>query len=413
VLAVRWTGQEATNEREALLEVNHAGDFDAFAAALEKVGSPAQNVVYADVDGNIGYVLAGKIPIRRNGRGTTPVPGWIEPGPDDFEWTGFIPYDRQPKLFNPEEGLIATANQKSATDDYPFYISSYWEPPFRIRRIHQRLAETERHTVETMKSIQNDVHSLEAEDFCRDVIGPWMERLDQTEIRGAEEPAIRGALDTLRRWDFRCTTDSRAAAIYHALFERLLHEVFEPTLGEDLWLLLFENWNEALVSAEKVIRDPMSGWIAERRIDDLLLRSLSKALRLLAERLGSDPAGWTWGRLHTLTLPHPLGAHPVLGPALNLGPYPSQGTSFTVNNGQFFYAYPFKHVAGPGLRQIVDLSDPERSIFIVNAGQSSNLASPHHADLTALWRRGEYVPMTLDAAGVTKLTLRPGGTRTP
>ena len=411
VLAFRWTGQEATNEIEALLDVNHAGDYDAFAAALEIFGSPAQNMIYGDVDGNIGYVLAGKIPIRRNGRGETPVPGWLAPGPDDFEWTGFVPYHQQPKVLNPDEGFIATANHKTVTDDYPFYISSYWEPPFRIRRIHRRLAETQKHTIETLKSIQNDVHSIEAEDFLRDVIAPWAERLAQTEIRGPEGPPIRDALDTLRTWDFRCTTDSRAAAVYHALFERILREVFEPTLGEELWLLLFENWNEALMAAERVIRDPMSEWIAERRIDDLLLRSLSKALKALAKRLGPDPSGWTWGRLHTLTMPHPLGAHPLLGPALNLGPYPSQGTSFTVNNGQFFYAYPFKHVAGPGLRQIVDLADPERSVFIVNAGQSANLASPHHADLTAVWLRGEYVPMTLDAPGVTTLTLRPGGAR--
>ena len=104
-------------------------------------------------------------------------------------------------------------------------------------------------------------------------------------------------------------------------------------------------------------------------------------------------------------------AHPLLGPALNLGPFPSHGTSFTVNNGQFFYAYPFRHVAGPGLRQMVDLGDPERSRFIVNAGQSANLASPHRDDLAAIWLRGDYVPMTIDAPGASTLMLRPAAAR--
>jgi penicillin amidase len=408
VLAFKWTGHEPSNEIEAILDVNHARAFDAFSAALAKFGAPAQNVVYADVEGNFGYVQAGRIPIRRNGRGTTPVPGWLAPGPDDLEWIGFIPYDSQPKALNPERGFIATANNKTVTDDYPFYISSYWEPPYRIRRIHALLKEAPRHTPETMKWIQNDVHSLEAEDFVRDVIAPWVERLDELDLRGSGADRIHEAAREIASWDFSCTIDSRPAALYHALFAQLLREVFEPRLGEDLWLLLFENWNEAITATERIIRDPNSGWMEGKRLDDLLLRALTRALADLGDRLGSDPAGWTWGRLHTLTMPHPLGAHPLLGPALNLGPFPSRGTSFTVNNGQFFYAYGFKHVAGPGLRQIVDLADPEGSLFILNAGQSGNIASPHHADLTDLWREGEYIPMTMDVAGVSILTLRRG-----
>lgn len=407
VLAFKWTGHEPTNELEALLDVNRAGDFDAFTRAASKFGSPAQNVIYADVDGNIGYVLAGKIPIRRNGRGTTPVPGWHAPGPEDFEWTGFVPFDAQPRLYNPEEGFIATANNKTVTENYPFYISSYWEPPYRIRRIRERIRESSRHDADTVRAIQLDVRSLEAEEFVRDVVNPWAERLLRQELRGPEGPAVREALATLRQWDFECSADSRAAALHHALFHQLLKEVFEPTLGEDLWLLAFENWNESLMAAQRVFRNPDSSWLHERRMDDLLLRALTRAIRLLRERLGADSTGWTWGRLHTLTMPHPLGAHPTLGPALNLGPFATPGTSFTVNNGQFFYAYPFKHVAGPGLRQIVDLSDPERSRFVVNSGQSGNLTSPHHGDLAQVWLRGDHVPMSIDAPGVSTLTLKP------
>jgi len=165
------------------------------------------------------------------------------------------------------------------------------------------------------------------------------------------------------------------------------------------------------MAAQRVLRNPESSWLGERRMDDLLLRALTRAIRCLRERLGADPAGWTWGRLHTLTMPHPLGAHPLLGPAWNLGPFPTPGTSFTVNNGQFFYAYPFKHVAGPGLRQIVDLADPERSRFVVNSGQSANLASPHHGDLAEVWLRGDHVPMSIDAPGVSTLTLKAGSAR--
>jgi penicillin amidase len=292
VLAFKWTGHEPTNELEALLEVNRAGDFDAFARAASKFGSPAQNLIYADVDGNIGYVLAGKIPIRRNGRGTTPVPGWHAPGPDDFEWTGFVPFDAQPKLYNPEEGFIATANNKTVTENYPFYISSYWEPPYRIRRIRERIRESSRHDAGTVRAIQLDVHSLEAEEFVRDVVNPWAERLLKQELRGPEAPA-REALTT-PPVGLRLHADSRAAALHHALFHELLKEVFEPTLGEDLWLLAFENWNESLMAAQRVFRNPESSWLHERRMDDLLLRALTRAIRLLRERLGPT-GGWTWG----------------------------------------------------------------------------------------------------------------------
>jgi penicillin amidase len=260
--------------------------------------------------------------------------------------------------------------------------------------------EAPRHTPETMKWIQNDVHSLEAEDFVRDVIAPWVERLDELDIRGPGADRIRQAAREIVSWDFTCTIDSRPAALYHALFAQLLREIFEPRLGEDLWLLLFENWNEAIMATERVIRDPKSGWMEGKRLDDVLLRALTRAIADLGDRLGPDPA------LHPLTMPHPLGAHPRLGPALNLGPFPSRGTSFTVNNGQFFYAYAFKQVAGPGLRQIVDLADLEGSLFVVNSGQSGNIASPHHADLTSVWLEGEYVPMTMDIPGVSTLTLK-------
>jgi penicillin amidase len=292
------------------------------------------------------------------------------------------------------------------TDEYPFYISSYWEPPYRIRRIRSRLAATPRHTAESMKSLQNDVHSLEAEELMHDVVAPWAERLRKIEIPGADAGKLRDALDALLSWDFKCTVDSRPAAIYHAFFSQLLREIFEPRLGEELWLLLFENWNEAIMASQRVIRDSKSGWMADKRLDDVLMRALSRGISDLEKGLGADPSAWTWGRLHTLTMPHPLGAHPLLGPALNLGPYPSRGTSFTVNNGQFFYAYPFKHIAGPGLRQIVDLADTERSVFVVNSGQSGNLASPHHSDLTSIWLKGEYVPMTLDGPAVSTLSLK-------
>jgi penicillin amidase len=222
--------------------------------------------------------------------------------------------------------------------------------------------EAPRHTPETMKWIQNDVHSLEAEDFVRDVIAPWVERLDELDIRGPGADRVRQAAREIVSWDFTCTIDS--------------------------------------------IRDPKSGWMEGKRLDDVLLRALTRAIADLGDRLGPDPAAWTWGRLHPLTMPHPLGAHPRLGPALNLGPFPSRGTSFTVNNGQFFYAYAFKQVAGPGLRQIVDLADLEGSLFVVNSGQSGNIASPHHADLTSVWLEGEYVPMTMDIPGVSTLTLK-------
>jgi len=381
-LAFRWTAHEASAEFRAVYEVNRARDWGEFLSSLSHQGAPTLNYVYADVEGNIGYALAGRIPARPASSPVLPVPGWTE----EFEWRGYIPFSEHPRLYNPPEGFIATANNRIVDRSYPYHLPDLFEPPYRIRRIRELLSAKEKFSLYEMARIQNDVVSLHALDTIAAI------QRDLREI-ARDRPPLRQAVEMLTAWDGACSTDSPAAALFHAFYHCLAGNLLEPELGPDLAIAYTEIFNHCLAPLDRILRDPVSPWFARAPRKALLEKSLLAALSDLTRRLRSPMEEWRWGRLHSMTLRHPLGLGSLLGPILSRGPFPSPGDGATVNTGFFNHSHPYEHVVGASLRMVLDLDRWDHSTFIVAGGQSGDPFSPHYDDQAEPWRRGNAIQL--------------------
>ena len=392
-LALRWTGLDASTTSASVLRIGRARNWDEFRDALRLWTVPAQNFVYADREGNIGYQLPGRIPIRAKGRGGVPVPGWT----GQHEWIGEIPFDALPSMLNPARGYVVTANNRIVPDGYPHFISSEWDPGYRARRI-EALVGASGPDLEQMKKVQADLTSIPGQLL----IGALHD------VQAPTEPAA-GLLRELLGWDGVLHPDSRAAAIYEVFRITLLEEIFSPVLGQDLFERYRRHaqfWQVALL---RILQDPTSPWWGTEGRDALVTRALTRATRTLTAKLGPDRAAWQWGRLHVMRFVHPLGRVPALGRIFNATSPPTGGDAFTVNNGGF-NSSTFTQAVVASYRQILDVGDWDRSISIHTTGQSGLPFHKHYRDFVPLWASGRYHPMLFtrarieqDAAGTLSL----------
>jgi len=415
-LALRWTALDPSPSlTQAVLRLNRARDYDEFRAALALWDCPPQNFVYADVDGHIAYALAGRLPIRARGDGQLPVPGWD----GEHEWLGFIPPEALPASLDPPAGVAVTANNRIAADDYPFgqQLQGEWLNPYRAARIAELLDATPAHDARSFARIQLDLHSA-----------PGRALAEAVADLSLDDPLERAARDLLVAWDGQLGPDSAAGAIYAALRHHLVREAYEEiapltTTAAGLGAFGALPGNNYLDRAlpmllARIRRAPTperaDPWLGVGRTwDEVLRAALAKAVAELRQRFGPDPARWSYGRVHTLTLRHPLGGVPALAPIFNRGPWPTGGDLDTVNQQ---YA-PRETAAGPAYnapsyRQIVDLSDWDASRVILPAGQSGHPASKHYSDMAEAWRAGGYHPMLWSRPAVERhaaatLTLEP------
>lgn len=399
--ALRWTATDGLLEPSALVGVATAGDFDGFREALRGLSCPGQNVVYADVDGTIGYQLTGRYPVRRSGDGTAPVPGWTS----EHEWDGWIPYDELPWSRDPAGGSLVTANNRTFPEDYPHLIGNDFHTPFRARRIAELLEEaTAPLSAEDLARIQVDTRSLPARAL--------LPRLVATPARTDDQ---RWALDLLRGWDGDVRADSAAAAIWAAWLARIAWSI----LGADDDRATYDRyhaWREAFVCValpSLLDGDPPSwaagdgaGW------DARLLAALDDAMELLRDALG-DRREWRWGALHRVRFAHPLARMPGLAPVFVAAEHELPGDEQTVLQGGADARDGFEAVVVPSFRMVADLGDVDRSMAVAPTGQSGNPASPHWNDQAPLWIAGELRPApvtrrAVEAAADRLLRLLPG-----
>ena len=255
-------------------------------------------------------------------------------------------------------------------------------------RIREMIESREKHTPDDMGRMHMDVVAVQARAFIRDVLA------SENVERWLEDSIIRKAWKMLVEWDGTCATDSVASSIWHMFFAVFMERRLKEHLGDDLYWAYMELINQPVIPLENIAREGRSWWFGRPDGHAMeLSQTLEEAVDRLRERFGPDMATWTWGRMHTLVMKHPLGLLPVLAPFFNIGPFETPGDSTTVNNGQFFHAHPWTHEAGPSYRQICDLSDWDASRFINYTGQSGNPRSIHYRDLTRTWLRGDYIPM--------------------
>ncbi len=384
-LAFKWTAHDPSQELRALYGVNRARDWDEFRESISHQAAPALNYVYADRKGNVGYSLAGRVPIRPQPPSLLPLPGWSA----EFEWKGDIPFEELPYLYNPPEGVIATANNRIVDDGYPYHLSDLFDPPYRIRRIKELLTSKEKFSAEDMAEIQSDRVSVHG----RDMVETLREDL---EVVARENDSLGKAAEKLLRWVGDCSENSAASALFHLFYQRLTSNLLKPVLGDELFLAYTEIFNQSLAPMEQILRNPQSPWFASRPRQAMIDKSLREARDELAQRLGADIEQWGWGKIHTLTLRHPLDRIRFLRRLLSLGPFPSPGDGVTINMGFYRRSNPYEHVVGPSLRMIIDLAAPERSLFVLPSGQSGHFFSPHYQDQTELWRDGKYIRLWHD-----------------
>ncbi|WP_437316494.1 penicillin acylase family protein [Sorangium sp. So ce385] len=398
VLSLAWTSLRADDRTlEFPVRAAEARTADDLLSATRDFHSPQQNIVYADASGAIGFIAAGRVPMRRpenDVRGLVPVPGWVE----KYDWLGFVPWEELPQSRAPASGRIVTANQRITPPEYPHWISADWDHPSRAERIEALLDGSPAHSVRRFAEIQMDVRSGAAA-----LLLPGLLRA----ATASDEE--RRVVERLRAWDLEMRADAAEPLIFATWVRELSRQIYEDELGE----LFREGFSERIAFLRGVLSDTggEGRWCDDTRTPDsescdaVSGLALRRALAYLKAEYGDDPSRWSWGEAHPAISQHAvLGGIPVLSRWFDVT-VRSPGDNHTVNLGGYWINQeddPFVSRDGPGFRAIYDLGDPERSVFVLSTGQSGHPLSPHYRDQSELWAAGGYAPMTTQRSAVER-----------
>ena len=395
VLAFTWTAiQPEDRTVNALPLLSKAQNWAEFKEAVRDYGGPMQNMVYADVDGNIGLILPGRVPIRKpenDLKGVAPAPGWDA----KYDWAGFIPFDELYSSYNPAGGTIITANEKTVSDDYKPYITSEWFPPFRARRIHELMQQKSKHTLASFRDMHADVKS------------PWMgdllPNLKKTAARSADAKAAFALID---RWDGTMDATRPEPLIAAAWMREMSRHLYRDELGADLFKAFFDHRGQFMVNTLNDMNG-QSRWCditstpAKETCGEIQAIALDAAVEDLKRRYGTDMSKWKWGSAHYAKSEHrPFSRVKPLDKWFDIRTAVG-GDTFTVNVSRYVIRNdeePFAGRHAASVRFLYDLSDLEKSRFIYQTGQSGHPMSPLYRAFAKPWGEVDYVPMRLDKA---------------
>ena len=392
VYALRWTALEPGALANTYNWLARAENWQEFLAVMKNVWGPGQNAVYADVDGNIGYVMAAHVPIRKKGQGEVPVPG----DTDDYEWTGYIPFDQLPQALNPDGGLIVTANARVVGPQYKPYLTDRWEEPYRTARIYDLLHDKTNLRPIDMLKVETDTYSY-PHVFLADQLSA------AAKIAQPKDPRARKLVDGLKDWNGIADADSPLTSFLAMARRAALDLILEPYLGKDTNLY---SWRST-VFLQKVLTDRPPKWLppAYKNYDELLAATADRAVSMLAEQTKSEHVDdWQWKYLNSLEMLHPLGREGFLKRLLSITGKPQSGTGYSVR------AATKRH--GPSMRFIANLANWDDSIMLIPAGESGQLGSGHYTDQFSSWYEGKPIvtPFTDSAETAARkhtLTLTP------
>jgi penicillin G amidase len=401
-VALRWTLYDGLHM--PFIDVNTAQNWEEFRKAFSQLDAPGQNVVYADVEGNIGYQSTGRIPIRAAGDGSLPVSG----ADDTHEWTGYIPFDKLPSIYNPPSGVIATANGRITPEGYPYSISAEWEAPWRTERIYHVLESGRKFAVTDMLALENDVHSgndlFAAERFVY--------AIDHASKSSAR---ARQAADLMRNWDGRMLASSTAPTIAVRSAQELTRLLLEPRLGpapedpkqqEQTLNWRTYHWEMRTVWLQNILLHQPKRWLPERypSYDELLTAAVEAAVN--GPGVPKDLASWHWGSFNAVEIDHPvLGKIPLVRRWAAPGAREQSGSGYTVK------AVTRHH--GPSERFTANLADLDQSTLNTVTGQGGNFLSPYYMDQWKAWYEGStftlpFTSQAVEATGAHRLVLEPG-----
>jgi penicillin amidase len=393
-MTLRWVAAEPGALQYPVLEINRAQNWQQFTAALSRWTGPGSNFVYADVDGNIGYHAAGKLPKRHGFAGDVPVDG----SSGDFEWDGFIPFDQLPSAFNPPDGMIASANQNPFPPDYPYPVNGNFAPPHRVRQIRSLLSARTGWRAADMLAVQTDVYSAFSQFLAARVVAAY-------DSRQAKNPALDPAVALLRTWNGRMEKELGAPFLITLVYQHLrssIAEIASPGKGH-----LYE-YNMGPAVVEKLLRERPDGWF--RDYDAALLRALMDAVEEGKRIQGDNVRKWTYGAYLRIEIDHPviheaMRSIPVFGKLLDffeIGPVPMSGSTTTIKQTTLKLA--------PSMRMNAELGDWDRSLLNIQVGQSGQPLSSHYKDQWSDYYNGRsYAMQYRSVQAKNTLQLQPDG----
>jgi penicillin G amidase len=394
VLALQWTALEPSPELEAVLEMNKAKNWDEFEKALMKFHTPTQNFVFASDDGTIAYKANGKIPIRKDGDSLLPVPGWT----GEYEWEGYVSFDELPKVINPKEGFISTANNKVISDEYPYHISHNWAQPYRQMRIQAFLSGKNNLNVEDMKDLQMDQLNLQAREFVPLLLENLTEDL---QIKHKE------IVDELNKWEYQDHVDLAAPLIFHFWMKNMKATLIQGKIPPDM-LELFGGQKQAI---DELIRRAAKGnpgpWMNEAGGLAHVVDSSFKSTVLEIEKLyGNDIENWRWGKYHQVQFSHPLSSVKPLNYLFNFDKnIPVGGSAVTVQAASYREDGLVNH--GGSWRFVIDTSTLTKGYHLVGPGQSGHVLSEWYHNQMNDWVNGTYHTTELKVPLGKRLILTP------
>ncbi|WP_344151738.1 penicillin acylase family protein [Nocardioides koreensis] len=404
-VALEWTALHPSATADAVLELDTATGWDSFRAAAADFAVPAQNLVYADTEGHIGYQAPGRIPIRKSGNdGLLPVAGWRP----ENDWTGdYVPFDGLPNVLDPEEGFIVTANQAVIGQDYPYRLTDDWDQGYRSQRIRDLLDKEGELSVDEMLDLQ-----LDDRNPMGPVLTPYL--LDVDLPRGYYSDGQR----LLLHWDFGQPADSAAAAYFNVVWSNLLRLTFQDELPEDQWPDGGDRWFAAVSHLLATPADPWWDDAATDRVetrDDILAEALTTARDELTRRQDVSADEWSWGRLHRLDLHQAALGESGIGPVewlVNRGTWQVGGGSAAVDATSWDASEGYAVTSAPSMRMVVSVGDFDKSRWINLTGVSGHPFDGHYTDQTDLWADGDtlpwpFTPSAVHDAAEDTLTLTP------
>lgn len=418
-VSLAWTGLQVTQTADAVMGLDAAQDFDDFRAAARSFAIPSQNMLYADVEGHIGYQAPGRVPIRKSSApgappGYWPAPGWLS----QYDWKGYVPFSRLPHTLDPPEGLLVSANQAVTPAAYggPF-LTTEWDYGYRAQRVRNLIEARPQVSPADMARIQSDTRN----DFAPQLVKQLL-RIDLSKDAFTQE-----GQQLLRHWDFTNpvgnSDQGAAAAFYNAVWRNLLHLAFDdelpPTMladGSDQWMRVVSTLLPNARARDPWWDNKQTPGVIEGR-DEILRQAMVEAREDLTRTLGKDPGSWQWGKLHRLELTHRVlggdGVPALVRALFNRGPYEMPGGSAIVDANGWTASEGYGVDYAPSMRMVVDLGRLDASTWVNQTGASGHTYNAHYDDQTQAWIRNESYPWPFTEAAVraakeAELTLVPG-----
>jgi penicillin amidase len=407
IMTFKWTGFEISDDVNSFYKINTAKNWEEFKNALKDFCNPAQNFLYADVNGNIGYHVGGKIPIRKTGNNTN----YLFPTEEQIEWNGFVDFENLPNLYNPKEGYIITANTNPFEwlKEYPeekksaehYYISYLWEPSSRYNKIKEFIKSKTIFDFDEFRLLQNNYESPYAKELVNYIDSAYKDT-------PAPNDNVAWCIERFRDWSGEMKQQESIGSLYNTFLVFLIKNIFEDELGPEIFNDFLIIQNIPYRSLELMMKQENNPWFDKTTTsnqetrNEIVRQSLNDAIEFLKTKfVNQDINTWNWGALHSVKFRHPLGIIEALDKTFNIGPLEVGGDQTTINNSEYHFKDviakgTFSNIVGPTMRMIVNLADIEHPYTINTTGQSGQPVHENYNDQSRMWLYGEYRTNTMN-----------------